>query len=144
MHPMITIEKVTNKDQSVSRQYPDIYCPAELCSRGPCSVCPHSECILWWPSLNHQLYCTVIIRCTETFWSSCINSRSICFIHTISTSNTNARIQFIYSFLYFDEVTSWSRSWFLEAIDNVDIWQTSMRSRLRNLGCSVVRLRNCT
>jgi hypothetical protein len=35
---------------SVPRQSLDIYWHAELCSRRPCS-----ECILWWPSSNHQL-----------------------------------------------------------------------------------------
>jgi hypothetical protein len=54
---MITIQKVTSNVQSVPRQSPDIYWHAELCSRRPCSVKhgPHSKCILWWSSSNHQL-----------------------------------------------------------------------------------------
>jgi hypothetical protein len=57
VHLMITIQKVTSNAQTVSRQFPDIYWHAGLCSRRPCSVQhgPHSECILWWPSSNLQL-----------------------------------------------------------------------------------------
>jgi hypothetical protein len=41
----------------VSRQSPDVYWHAALCSRRPCSVQhgPHSKCILWWPSSNRLL-----------------------------------------------------------------------------------------
>jgi hypothetical protein len=38
VHMMIRIQKVTNNVQSVSRQSPDIYWYAELCSGRPCSV----------------------------------------------------------------------------------------------------------
>jgi hypothetical protein len=75
VHLIITIQKVTSNVQSVPRQSPDIYWHAELCSSRLCSVLngPHSECILWWSSSAPQFFCTVIIRCTETFWSPCIN-----------------------------------------------------------------------
>jgi len=78
VHLMITIQKVTSNVWSVRRQSPDIYWHPELCSQRACSVyhSPHSKCILWWPSSDHQLCgnCsnTVIVRCTETFWSPCI------------------------------------------------------------------------
>jgi hypothetical protein len=62
------------------RQSPDIYWHAELCSRRLCSVQngPHSECILWWSSSNHQLCSTVIFKCSETFLSPYIYT--ICFV----------------------------------------------------------------
>ena len=57
VHPMITIQKVTSYVQCVPRHSQDMYWHAELCSRRLCSVQhgPHSECVLWWPSSNHQL-----------------------------------------------------------------------------------------
>jgi hypothetical protein len=64
--PKVTTQTVTSNVQSVPRQSPDIYWHAELYSRRPCSVHhdPHSECILCWPSSNHQL-------CGD-----CLNARS--------------------------------------------------------------------
>jgi hypothetical protein len=67
LHLTITIQKVTSNVQSVPHQSPDIYRHAKPCSRRPCSVKhgPHSECILWSPSSNHQL------------WGDCLNTLSL-------------------------------------------------------------------
>ena len=69
---MIRTQKITSNVQNVPRQSPDFYWHAELCSRTPCSVQhgPHSECVMWWPSSNHELcgdFCAVIVRWTEKF-----------------------------------------------------------------------------
>jgi hypothetical protein len=74
VHLMITIQKVTSNVQSVPRQSPDIYWHAKLCSRRPCSVSviPNSKYVIMvsdWNCLKYfcVFFCTVIIRCTETF-----------------------------------------------------------------------------
>jgi hypothetical protein len=58
VHLTITIQKVTSNVQIVLRHSPDIYWHAKLCSRRPCPALhgSHSECIMWWPSSNHQLF----------------------------------------------------------------------------------------
>jgi hypothetical protein len=69
---MITIQKVTCNVQSVPRQSPDIYWHAELCS-----VIPNFNYVITvgdWNCLKYCVFacfCTVIVKCTETFWSPC-------------------------------------------------------------------------
>jgi hypothetical protein len=75
VHLMSTKQKVTSNVQIVPCQSPDIYWHAELRSRRPCSVqhCPHSECVLWWPSSNNRVGIARIhlVRCTDTLWLPC-------------------------------------------------------------------------
>jgi hypothetical protein len=64
---MITVQKVTSNVQRVPRQSPDIYWHAELCSRRPCSVY-YVITVSDWNCLKYFcVFCTVIVRCTETF-----------------------------------------------------------------------------
>jgi hypothetical protein len=80
VHLMITIHEVTSNVQRVPRQSPDIYWHIELCSRKPCSVhIPNVFCDGHLQIINYVgtvriywVFCTVIISCTETFWSLCI------------------------------------------------------------------------
>jgi hypothetical protein len=72
---MITIQKVVSNVQSVARQSPDIYWHTKMYARRPCSVqhSPHSEYHCYWNCLKYFcVFCTVIIRCTDTFCSHCI------------------------------------------------------------------------
>jgi hypothetical protein len=68
VHLMITIQKVTSNVQSVPRQSPDIYWHAELCSRRP-TIYIYIHTYIF---LLLRVFCTVTIRCTQTFWSHCI------------------------------------------------------------------------
>jgi hypothetical protein len=73
VHLTIIIQKVTSNIQSVPRQSAE---------RGDTrltltpSVTPNSNCVIvvsYWNCLKYFcLFFTVIIRCTQTFWSSCI------------------------------------------------------------------------
>ena len=73
---MITIQKVTSNVQSVSRQSPDIYWHAELCSRRPFFSIARSTFRMYSVMAIFMMlvFCTVIVRCKETFWSLCISN----------------------------------------------------------------------
>jgi len=91
-HLMIIIQRVTSNVRSAPPpQSPAIYWYTELCPRRPCSVYhgPHfrmySVMTIFKSSVLWGLFCTVIVRCTETFWSSCIQpacvrSTTICWL----------------------------------------------------------------
>jgi hypothetical protein len=81
VHLMITIQKVTSNVQSVPRQSPDIYWHARGYTRLTltASVIPNSNYVIMvsdWNCLKYfcVFFCTVIIRCTDTFWSPCIRN----------------------------------------------------------------------
>jgi hypothetical protein len=66
VHLIFTIQKVARNVQSVPRHSRDIYWHAELFSRRPCSVY-YVIMISDWNCLKYFcIFCTVIIRCTET------------------------------------------------------------------------------
>ena len=77
---MITIQKVTSNVQSFPRQSPDIYWQDQGDTRLTLMppVIPNSNYVIMisdWNCLKYCIFvcfCTVIVRCTETFWSPCM------------------------------------------------------------------------
>jgi hypothetical protein len=81
---------ITSNVQSVPLQSPDIYWHAELFSKTVFSIA-RSTLRMWWPSwwlklfkIFLRVFCTVIIKCIETFWSFCISGVQE-RLHSLST-----------------------------------------------------------
>jgi hypothetical protein len=127
---MITIQKVTNNVQSVPRQSPYIYWHTEVCSRRPVQ---YSTIVVDdWKCIKYCIFacfCTVIVRCTETFRVPCI---LLCFRWTEELTNLKSERERLVgdclisaSFLSYTGAFSWE---FRRRMVYKD-WEVDLRNR---------------